>query len=199
MLAVKAVEGDAEKAVGYGPMHQFMDAVEGWIGALEAAGEIDVGVDYTALEVFDVDRAVAFDLNVAHGVVSEARFVALTLGVAFEDVDVDLVAFFVGAGAGAVAKVELAGFLIDEAAFFEALAGVLDRYRRAAFALQPQFGPAAEKLTEIVDVCAVPGLGDVYRLQLLVDADGRHDLRHHCAAGGILVHGRFPVGVVEAV
>ncbi len=36
------------------------------------------------------------------------------------------------------------------------------------------------------------------RLQVLLHADGRHHLRHHCAAGGILVHGRVPVGIVKA-
>ena len=37
---------------------------------------------------------------------------------------------------------------------------------RAACALEPQLGPAAEELTQIVDVNAVLGLTDVYRLQV---------------------------------
>ena len=119
MLAVEAVEGNAEETVGDCPVDQFVDAVEDWIGALEAAGEVDVGIDHMAVEVFDGDGAVRFDLNVADGMVGEARFVGLAAGVAVKDVDVDLVAFCVGAGAGAVAEVEFAGFLVDEAAFFE--------------------------------------------------------------------------------
>ena len=119
MLAVEAVEGDAEEAVGDCPVDEFVDAVEDWIGALEAAGEVYVGVDHLALEVFDGDGAVALDLDVADGMVGEAGFVDFAVGVALEDVDIYLVAFCVGAGAGAVAKVEFSGFLVDEAAFFE--------------------------------------------------------------------------------
>ena len=45
---------------------------------------------------------------------------------------------------------------------------------------------------------AVPGLADLDRLQVLLHADGRHHLRNHSAAGGILVDGGVPVGVVKA-
>ena len=144
MLAVQAVERDAEEAVGDCPMHEFVDAVESWIGALESAGEIHVRKDYSALKLFDADGAVALDLNVAYGVIGESRFVAFAVWIAFEDVDVDLVALFVGAEAGAVAIVELAGFVIDETAVFEKLAGVPDGYFGAACPFEPQLGPAAE-------------------------------------------------------
>ena len=97
-----------------------------------------------ALKLFDADGAVALDLNVAYGMIGESRFVAFAVWIAFEDVDVDLVALFVGAEAGAVAIVELAGFVIDEAAVFEKLAGVPDGYFGAACPLEPQLGPAAE-------------------------------------------------------
>ena len=93
MLAVQAVEGDAKESVGDCPVHEFVDAVEGWIGAFEAAGEVHVGKDHTALEIFDGDWAIALDLDVAHGMVGEARFVGFAVRVALEDVDVDLVAF----------------------------------------------------------------------------------------------------------
>ena len=45
---------------------------------------------------------------------------------------------------------------------------------------------------------AVLGPADVDRLQFLLHADRRHHLRNHCAAGGILIHSRVPVGVVKA-
>ena len=85
-----------------------------------------------ALELFDADGAVALDLNVADRMIGEPRLIALAVRVALQNVDVDLVAFFVGAVAGAVATVELAGFLIDEAAVFEKLAGIFDGYFGAA-------------------------------------------------------------------
>ena len=141
---MQAVERNAVEPVRDCPVHEFVDAVEGWIGALEAAGEIHVRKDYMALKLFDADGAVALDLNVAHGMIGESRLVAFAVRVAFEDVDVDLVALFVGTEAGAMAIVELAGFVIDEAAVFEKLAGVLDGYFGAARPFQPQPGPAAE-------------------------------------------------------
>ena len=151
-----------------------------------------------ALELFDADGAVALDLNVADRMIGEPRLIGLAVRVALQNVDVDLVAFFVGAVAGAVAMVELPGFLIDQAAVLEKLAGILDGYFGAARPLQPQPGPTAEQLTQIINMHAVLGLAGVQRLQVLLHADGRHHLRHHPAAGGILFHSRVPVGFIKA-